>query len=472
MRYKVKLLKFFIIVITAVSALKASDNDKWNRMAGSAFLDNASGNLLERLCFEAGGRLAGSQSYHKAMDILEAELKALGIASRRESFTMPGWDRGDDHVIMTEPVNYELRASALGYTGPSADIHSTPVYVKNGTEDDYKGLDVKGKIVIANQGLHIDGQPFMRCEAIEIAAKKGAAAVLFINEKNGGLLLFGIGSYNGNPTPIPAFTITVEEGARLQGLIEKKVKTELTIITKSHCTGNIKEENMVVTFPGKSKKKIVVGAHFDSWDISQGAVDNGFGTAIIFELARLIKVFSPDNELTLEFVWFNSEETGMWGSRRYVEMHKDDDITLMINLDMTGIPTGFNVMGFDELTPFFTDMCTNLNGFNLKNGVNSVPWNGSDHMPFILKGIPSVNVNADLDKDMHWYYHDYGDTFDKVRKNYLSQAAAVLSVVITELANRKDIVFPKKSSEEVKSMLIKHKLDSRLKIQQMWPFGG
>jgi Zn-dependent M28 family amino/carboxypeptidase len=226
--------------------------------------------------------------------------------------------------------------------------------------------------------------------------------------------------------------------------------------------------NTVVTFPGKSDEKIVVGAHFDSWDLGQGGVDNGIGTAILFDVARLIQNFSKENYYTVELVWFNGEELGLWGSKKYIGMHKNDKIRAMINMDMTGSPTGFNAMGIDELIPLLTELNEKLNGFNLNAGVVNSPWTNSDHMPFMFAGVPTITLQAHLDETMHKYYHEAGDTFDKVNKKYLSEAAAVVTILTTELASNTTLDIKHRTDNEMIELFTKYGLDKRLKRQSEW----
>jgi Zn-dependent M28 family amino/carboxypeptidase len=228
--------------------------------------------------------------------------------------------------------------------------------------------------------------------------------------------------------------------------------------------------NTIVTFPGKSDEKIVIGAHFDSWDLGQGSVDNGIGTATLYDVARLIHKFSPENYYTIELVWFNGEELGLWGSKRYVEIHKGEKIRAMINMDMTGYPTGFNAMGIDEFIPMLNDLREKLNGFNLNAGVVNSPWTNSDHMPFMFAGIPTITLQAHLDEDMYKYYHEAGDTFDKVNKKYLSETAAVVSILATELADNKTLIINHRTDKEMIELFKKHGLDKRLKRQNEWIF--
>jgi carboxypeptidase Q len=214
----------------------------------------------------------------------------------------------------------------------------------------------------------------------------------------------------------------------------------------------------------------VVGAHFDAWDLGTGGVDNGHGTAILFDIARLLQKYSPENEYGIDLVWFNGEELGLLGSKNYVEVHGKEGILAMINMDMTGSPTGFNAMGYDDFIPFFEQLAKEMYGYDMKNGVTSQAWTNSDHMYFMFAGIPSFTLHAHIDKPMYWYYHDYNDTFDKANKRYLSDAAAVITVLTYELANRTDLPFKRYTEEETIKLLQDHNLEDRLRRQKEWIF--
>jgi Zn-dependent M28 family amino/carboxypeptidase len=188
-------------------------------------------------------------------------------------------------------------------------------------------------------------------------------------------------------------------------------------------------------------------------------------------VAHLLKSFSPQNEYTIELVWFNGEELGLWGSKHYVKTHLKDSIAAMINLDMTGSPTGFNAMGYDEFVPFLKELVVGLNGFNLKDSVISNPWTNSDYEPFMLAGIPTFTVLGYLDAEDVRYYHDAGDTFDKVEKKYISESSAVVTILTQELANNTTIPFRRRTERETVDLMKKFKIDETLKRQKEWPFG-
>ncbi len=450
-------------------SLFAQVSDVQQKIIGSALSDNQSYQALEQICDNAGGRFMGSDGNVKAMEMLKNVLTSFQYSVNQETFTAPGWIRGNDSVVMISPVSKVLRAVALGYVNHTPAFEASVIFAGYGFREDYDSLQVKGKIVLVTSEKPADKTPLLRYEAIDIAAEMGARAILFINTKPGMLVLAGTGNFQGNATAIPAYSIPLEHGQWIRRLLGNKTAVTAQIITRSLCT-KIETANLVATLAGKSKRKIVVGAHVDSWDLGQGAIDNGLGTAILLDVARLLKAYSPNNYYTVELVWFNGEELGLWGSKNYLRMHDKDDIAAMINMDMTGTPTGLNAMGFDYLVPFLNEVRAKLGGFNLDQGVISRPYTNSDHQPFMLAGIPTLSLRAHLDDDMVRYYHDYGDTFDKVNKQYLSEAAAVVTALIYRLANNQELKLRHYSENETISMLKNFKLDDRLKRQKEWPF--
>ena len=460
---------FFLFVSLTLGFTQKVDRIVWQALTGSAFIDNASYRFLQRVCDEAGGRLVGSQPNEKALTILMEELSKLGITAQKEFFEMPGWVRGHDQVLLLEPTKRQLRIAALGYVDHTPTFTAFLMNGHSGQKSILDSLELKDKIVLITSEKPTKGERPLRSEVLRYAAANGARAVLFINNKTGGLLLTGTSSFQGEPAPIPGFSITKEEGQWLKRLLDKGKTVKLQITTNSYCK-KIKTSNVRVRLPGRVQQTIVLGAHFDSWDLGQGSIDNGIGSAILFEVARLIHQIHPDNHFSLEFVWFNGEELGLWGSKKYVEKHQNDPIVAMINMDMTGRPTGFNAMGFDAFLPFLKRLAVKLSGFNLSRGAISKPWTNSDQMPFMLQGIPNFSLLAHLDTDQGKFYHSFGDTFDKVRSDYLSQAAAVISILAVELANRPELPFKRLTALQTAKMLKKFQLDKILKRENEWPF--
>lgn len=421
---------------------------------------------MRRICDEAGGRLAGTIQNEMALKILLEEGKKDNLDIVLEEFNFPGWQRGKDSLVLVSPYYKALRSVALGYNPESERIEAPLIFANYGYEEDYENLDVKGKIVLVLQERPKNREELLRYEAIEIAHRKGAKAILFVNDKQGGLILAGVGNFQGNSNSIPAFSITFEDGQMFKRLLSNGIQPIIVLQSNSQCK-ELTSRNAVLTIKGKSSKKIVVGGHFDSWDINQGAVDNGVGIAVLYEIARNLSRFN-DYYYSIEIVWFNAEELGLWGSKRYVEKHKNE-VVLMINLDMPGEPTGVNTMGFIELDSVAKEFIYMLNGFDLKDGVKSQPWTNSDHMYFMFEGIPTITTIGWMDESMYRHYHDFGDTFDKVSKKLITNSAAFVSLLIYKLATS-EIGFPRLRKDEVIELLRKNGLEKRLIKQKEWNF--
>lgn len=463
---KVNSFKLFIFLFLLPSFIVARNED-WEKLFSFSYFNNRGYEVLKRICDEAGGRLAGTLPNEKAINILIDEAKKDGLVVEKESFEMPTWIRLSDTVEVTEPFRAIFRAVGLGFNNPLITDPTEVVFAQNGYPEDYNNIVVKNKIALVLQVRPKNKEELLRYEAIEIAERKGARAILFVNDKPGGLVLAGVGNFQGKPNPIPAFSITKEDGERLIRLIQSGVKPKLRIVSNSFCR-NATTYNLFCRVQGKSERKIVIGGHFDSWDISQGAVDNGVGLAVLYEVARNLSRFSGKINRTIEIVWFNGEELGLWGSKRYVEKHKDE-VDCMINLDMPGTPRGFNSMGFNDLIPLLRSIVDSLNGFDLNQTVTNSPWTNSDHMYFMFEGIPAITLTGYMDESMYRHYHDYGDTFDKVNKRYISDASSIVSILAFELSNYPS-KFVRLTKEEVKNLLYEHKIETRLKKQKEWHF--
>jgi Iap family predicted aminopeptidase len=460
-----------LIILTAYFIGFNQSPDILREIVGSAFLENRSYEFLQKICEEAGGRLVGTPENEKALQILADELKTFGYEIKFEHFSMPGWSRGNDEVIVRLPGKRKLNALSLGFVDAVPKITANLVYAEHGFSEDYNSLEVNGKVVLVKSEKPKNKKRLLRQEAIEIAASFGAKAIFFMSERPGELLLASTTNFQGDPARIPAFSITREDGIWLQNLSLNSIPIKIEITVRSYCQV-VQTSNVIIKIAGTQKSKVVLGAHFDSWDIGEGAIDNGLGTAILFDVARLLKTFSPANYYSVEIVWFNGEELGLFGSKNYMKTHQDDPIIAMINCDMTGSPTGLNAMGFDEFIPLLEDVAHRLNGLNLNKGVINKPWTNSDHMPFMFSGIPIITLQAHLNNEMLESYHSQPDLFERVDKKYLSEAAAVVTVLIHILANNRDFKYEIRKPRDMVNIFKKFGLDNRLKKQNEWPYGA
>ncbi|MEZ4697465.1 MAG: M28 family peptidase [Rhodothermales bacterium] len=446
-----------------VSAAAAAAEPARQAIVGDALLTEGAYHLLDSLTTRFGPRMAGTEGNRRSMDALEDALRALGLQTRREPFSYPGWRRGDDRVEVASPFTRPLRAVALGYSPSHAAFEAPLVYVARA--DDAMGdlESLRGAVLLLAPNL-----TFSNADQ-QTLASAGVRGLLLINRVGDGQLLARVANQNGDAAPFPLYSITQEEGFWLQRLLgSEPVRVRLTTRSQPYAAQGV---NLVATLPGTSGQKVVVGAHFDSWDLGQGALDNGLGVAQLYEAARLLSRHSPGLHHTVEFVWFDAEELGLWGSRRYVERGGLDSVRVMLNLDMVGEPIGLNAMGFSELTPLLERAAEGLGVWDLTQPLANKTWLGSDHHPFVASGIPAVTFNAPINPEAVRFYHDFGDTFDKVDRAMLARASAVVALVTRTLARDTTTNLRRYSPAETADLLRAAGVEDRLRSLGQWPFG-
>lgn len=418
--------------------------------------------MLTRLCDEAGGRLTGSPADRRAIALLAAELRALGLEPEREPFRMPGWERLDDRVDVLSPFGRRLRVAALGYSQPHVPFAAELIDLKDGRASDYPDEDVSGKV-----GLISPGTPLQPAEFVRIASERRVGALLFINREGGGQLLARTVSHVGAPLPLPVYSIAQEEGNWLRRLRARDLPVRLRVETRSRCL-EVETANLILRFPGRSPERIVVGAHVDSWDLGQGALDNGLGVAQLFALADLLR--GRDLARSIELVWLNGEEQGLWGSRHQASRLGDAPVVAMINLDMVGVPIAVNALGDDTLVPFL-ERWNDLRGARrLPTGVQNINWFGSDHTPYQLAGVRAITFNAPIPRESVRFYHDVADTIDKLPEQIVVDSTHVIADLLLALAADTSLGAWRRAPLETELLFTRFGLERRMQAVGYWPF--
>jgi Iap family predicted aminopeptidase len=418
--------------------------------------------LLERLCDDFGPRLTGSAANAAALDRLAAELRALGYAPEKAPFAAPGWVRGEDRVDLVAPLARRLRVAALSFTEPHPPFEAAVVDLGNGRTADYPAEDVRGRI-----GLLASGTPLQASEIVAGAVARGLRGVLFVNREGGGQLLARTGSFSGAPLPLPIYSIAQEEGRWLARLLGRGAAVRVRMETRSHCRP-VETANLVLRLPGRTASRVIVGAHFDSWDLGQGATDNGLGIAQLYALAQALR--GGTTRHTVELIWFNGEEQGLQGSRAAVARLGDTPVVVMINLDMVGVPIGVNALGDDSLVPALERwQAARAPAARLPKGVENLNWLASDHTPYQLAGVRTITFNGPIPRETVRYYHDFADTIDKVPPQLIDDSAAVIIDLVKSLADDARLDAQRRSPPETEALFTRFGLEKRLRTMGLWP---
>ena len=181
---------------------------------------------------------------------------------------------------------------------------------------------------------------------------------------------------------------------------------------------------------------MILGAHLDSWDLGTGVTDNGAGSMVVLEAARVLARSGLRPKRTVRFILFAGEEQGLIGSRRYAAAHaaQADSVQAVLVLDNgTGRIVGQALQGrseFAELWQALLVPVAHLGATTVREDVKT----GTDHLSFVPYGIPGFN----FDQERRGYFHTHhsqSDTYDKAVADDLRQASAVMAVTAWELSN-------------------------------------
>jgi len=416
--------------------------------------------FLTRLCDDFGGRLTGSAANRAALEHLAAELRTLGLEPRLEEFRFPGWRRGTDTVDLLAPYARPLRVAALSYTPPTPAFEADVVDL-GALAPDQKFTDVAGKVGLLSPSTLLSTR-----QVAQRAAELRLRGVLFINREGGGQLLARTGSFVGETLPMPIFSLAQEQGESLQRLLARGQAVRVRIATTSQ-SAEVTTANLHLTFPGRSAERIIVGAHFDSWDLGQGALDNGLGVAQLYALARALR--GRELARTVELVWFNGEEQGLWGSRHAAAQLGDTPVVAMINLDMVGVPIAVNALGSADLVPALERWQATLPR-PLPQGVQNVNWFGSDHTPYQLAGVRALTFHGPIPRESVRYYHDVADTIDKLPAEIVVDSTRTIARVLLALVADAELKPARRSAEATQKLFTDFGLEPRMRAIGYWPF--
>jgi hypothetical protein len=255
----------------------------------------------------------------------------------------------------------------------------------------------------------------------------------------------GGGDRGNAPEPMPSLFITHEHYALLYRLATRpdaKTKVEVEI-TNRFIPGPITVYNTVGEIPGeKADEFVVVGAHLDSWDLGQGTTDNGTGSCVVLETARLLAHCGVKPKRTIRFVLFTGEEQGLHGSRQYVSRHKDEmpkTSVALVHDTGTGKVMGFGLQGREAIKPIMDRELVSLKNLGGFTGCTTRSLSGTDHQSFEAQNVPGFACDQDMD-EYRLTHHTQADTFDKAKEPNLIQGAQVMAVTAMRVANLPDLL--------------------------------
>lgn len=312
----------------------------------------------------------------------------------------------------------------------------------------------------------------------QFAMDEKIAAVLMPGMGDGGVFrVQASGTWRDDePVGVPAVGLAPEHYARIARLLDDKTEVELELDLRAKF---LDEEpnawNTIAEIPGTDKKNEVVmmGAHLDSWHTGTGATDNAAGVAVMMEAARIIKALGVAPRRTIRIALWSGEEQGLLGSRAYVEKHfakraepKDPEqaklptwartekgeltvkpdhakISAYFNIDNgTGKLRGIYAQENAAVAPIFESWLAPLRDLGATT-VTMRNTGSTDHVPFDDAGIPGFQFIQDQVEYSTRTHHTNWDTYERLQREDMMQAAVVAATFIWETANR-DQMLPRK----------------------------
>jgi carboxypeptidase Q len=479
-----------------------------NRISDAGFNHSEVLDTAAYLADEIGGRMTNSPAMRRAERWAQDKFKSWGLKDvRTEAFDFGrGWWIESSHVRMLAPRPLELRAIPIAWTPATNGILSAAVIVAPMSHEndfaDWKGK-LAGKIVLVTWPAppKDDGDaPFQRLSDADIAkldryeqptfdpaqrkrrieryrfranldaflAQEGAVAWIQMSRTEGRLVHGEGNGYRVGKTPkLPGVELGAEDYRRIARLA-RRGEVRLEIDSRVHFEdADHNAYNIFADLPGEDAHAgyVMAGAHLDSWVAGDGAADNGAGSAVIMEAARILSSLGVKPKRTIRFALWAGEEQGLLGSAAFVEKHLAHRPPLTDPLE-ADLPPSFltdsypvqTLPGFSELVGYFNidNGSGKIRGIYTEGNFAVVPWfrewlspfaslganavvaeptAGTDHVFLSRLGLPAFQFIQDpLDYETRVHHTDL-DTFDHLRPQDLRQAAVVLATVLVAAAN-------------------------------------
>ena len=406
---------------------------------------------LDHLSNKIGGRLSGSLNSQRAIEWSKNELENLGLDKvYLQSVMVPKWIRGTFEYanIETSPGNtINVPVCALGgsISTPLGGLRANVIEVKSFDELSKKKNQVEGKIVFFNRAMRADlvntfeaysEAVDQRVHGAEIAAKLGAVGVIVrsLNLKLDDQPHTGTMSYGTLPLSkrIPAASISTNGAELLSSMLS--LNKSLKFYLKQNCKNlpDVKSYNVIGEIKGSKypDEIMLVGAHLDSWDLGDGAHDDGAGVVQTMDVPRLLKKIDYKLKRTLRIVLFINEENGQRGAIKYSEESKikKENHVFAIESDAGGFtPRGFSIDSNDEKFKIIENWSTYFKPFF----IHYFEKGGSGADISFLKDKNNVLVGFRPDSQRYFeYHHSENDVFSSINKRELELGAASMASLI------------------------------------------
>jgi carboxypeptidase Q len=428
------------------------------RLIGAALASDHAALRFSQLCDGIGNRLSGSPALERAVTWAAASMREDGLEHVRiQAVTVPHWVRGPEHAEMVAPDTQRVAMLGLGGSvgTPAGGLTADVVVISS-----FAGLDslptdaVRGRIVLYDVPFTSYRETVRyRGEGANRAAARGAVAALVRSVASASLRsphTGAMGAYVDSIPHIPSAAISVEDAQRIHRLTLRGEHVRVHLEMNARTLPEARSYNVIGELRGREKPDeiVVLGGHLDSWDVGQGAQDDGGGVIVSLESVYLMKKLGLRPRRTVRCVFWTNEENGTRGARAYADSAKGEVERHVAAVESDGgveRPLGFEVgvlrAGTNEsdttLTARAVQQLAGIAPLLAGIGANLVRAGGgeADIGPLMRRGVPGISVRTTMDHYFDWH-HSEADMLDKVDPVELRKNVAAMAVLVYVLADQ------------------------------------
>ncbi|MBI2274205.1 MAG: M20/M25/M40 family metallo-hydrolase [Bacteroidetes bacterium] len=444
-----KKLSIALLFLPLVSMAQSGDEATIKQLSDEILRNGTAYDLLRQLTKDIGGRLSGSPQFAKAVQWGKATMEQQGADKvYLQECMIPHWVRGgQDQATLVEinkkKANRKLDVLALGNSLGSGTVTGELLAVANFDELEKRKDEVKGKIVYYNNGFNpTNVKPFVSYGEAGIyrrwgasrAAKYGAVGVMIrsLTESTANDPHTGGMAYIDSFPKIPAIAVGPRDADEVWAM-SKTGSMKLSMTTNGHFLPDTIGHNVIGELTGTEfpDQIITVGGHLDSWDVNEGAHDDGTGVVHTIEVMRAMKAIGYKPKHTIRFVLFANEENGLRGGSKYAAeaKAKGEKHVFALESDAGGFtPRGFSIQAgkeqMDKLRSWIP-LLSPYGSFEI-----TADGGGADIGPLNRTfGIPVGELLPDPQRyfDIH---HARSDVFENVNKRELMLGAVNMAGLI------------------------------------------
>ena len=399
-------------------------------------------------------RIAGTEDELRAAEYIKGKLDEFGVEAEIHEFDGYISHPGKAKLEIRSPAERPIPCLTHAFSASTAPegMEGELISLGKGQEEDYRGIDVRGKIVLLDAGG--GGE---QVETARRAEEHGVAAQIHITSgKQHVIKIMQVRDVWGNPTPetlgkmpkTPVISISDEDGRNLVELIQKgPVRIRLNADASR---GYRKIRHPIGTVRGlkEPEKYVLVGAHYCSWYV--GATDNAAANALMLEMARVLAKHRQSLGRSIRFAWWTGHTQGTFaGSTWYLDNFWEDirdNAIAYLNFDTLGKAgtSGFSIRNTEEIKRFHERIVKEVLGSEIESGRCSKIGDQS----FWGMGLPSLTGNTTFPGETpgagggaYWYMHTSEDTLDKVDVELIRIPARTYLVGLLRLCNNPVLPF-------------------------------